>query len=196
MLTYSAFNYESNGETLSRNAQAVYIFILISYILFGIDHYLFSLKFLYLNHSNTVWFTILTSAFCHASFAHLTGNMFFIYFFGLLIETELGIKRFVLIYLSSAILVNLTSLLFMPTGTLSVGASGIVFAFFSISIMMKIAWDWKAWIEVLVLVPFVFSYLFTEINSLGKNDNIGHFAHLSGFVFGFVLFKIISRLRP
>jgi membrane associated rhomboid family serine protease len=121
--------------------------------------------------------------------------MFFIYFFGLLVETELGIKRFVLLYLLSAILVNLTSLLFMPVGTLSVGASGVVFAFFSISIMMKMTWDWKAWVEILVLVPFVLSYLFTEINSIGNNDNIGHFAHLSGFVYGAILYKSIRKLK-
>ncbi len=117
---------------MGSRAKSVYVFILISYLIYLIDHYLVSLSSLYLNHANVVWYTVLTSAFCHADFTHLTGNMFFIYFFGLIIEEQVGQKKFILLYILSAILVNIVSLLFMQSNALSVGASGVVFAFFSI----------------------------------------------------------------
>lgn len=180
---------------MSKSHQSVYIFILINYAIYAIDTYVYSLSFLYLNHGNTSWYTVVTSAFCHANFTHLSGNMFFIYFFGRLIEDNLNEQKFLFLYLGSAILVNLLSLLVMPSSTVSLGASGVVFAFFSISIMMKLVWDWKAWVEIAVLLPFVLSHLFNELNSLGANDSVGHFAHLSGMAFGVLLYLGLKRIR-
>ena len=36
---------------------------------------------LYLNHQRPVWFQFVTSTFCHANYAHLSSNAFFLYVF-------------------------------------------------------------------------------------------------------------------
>jgi membrane associated rhomboid family serine protease len=39
-------------------------------------------KTLYLHHVHPQWWQWVTSIFCHASWAHLSGNIFFLYVFG------------------------------------------------------------------------------------------------------------------
>lgn len=51
--------------------------------IFILDHVLhLPLQWLYLNHANVQAFQLLTNAFCHGSWGHLSGNMFFILTFG------------------------------------------------------------------------------------------------------------------
>lgn len=45
---------------------------------------------LYLNHQYPQWFQFLTCTFCHASWAHLSSNIFFLYIFGKAVEEEEG----------------------------------------------------------------------------------------------------------
>ncbi|MCB0280236.1 MAG: rhomboid family intramembrane serine protease [Calditrichaeota bacterium] len=176
------------------NVIAVYIFIAVNYGIYLLDIFL-PLSFLYLNHQNAYIYQFLTSAFCHGSFAHLTGNMFFIFFFGKLIEEEFGDSVLTLIYISSAIIVNVSSYILTSTTGYSLGASGVVFAFFSFTLVKRVVQksDWRSWIEILVLGPFVLSYLFTEFSMVDVKDNIGHSAHLLGGICGAILFFVLRR---
>jgi membrane associated rhomboid family serine protease len=85
--------------------------------------------------------TLLTSMFVHASFAHLFFNMISLFFLGTIVEKMVGKKRFVIVYLIAGILAGLFfSLLsgFFGTGigekifgnpvSSGVGASGAIFA--------------------------------------------------------------------
>lgn len=48
------------------------------------------MKSLYLNHLHPQWWQWVTSIFCHANWAHLSGNIFFLYVFGKIVEEEEG----------------------------------------------------------------------------------------------------------
>ncbi|KAG9458781.1 hypothetical protein H6P81_003289 [Aristolochia fimbriata] len=48
------------------------------------------MKALYLYHAYPEWFQFITAAFCHASWNHLSINLFFLYIFGKLVEEEEG----------------------------------------------------------------------------------------------------------
>lgn len=50
---------------------------------------------------------------------------------------------------------NLVSWLVLPRNAVSVGASGAVFGLFAISVLVKISWDWRKILEVLILGQFV-----------------------------------------
>lgn len=153
------------------------------------DAYVLDLKAIYLNHADPEWYQYLTGMMCHADFKHLTGNMFFIFFFGRFIEEELKAPMFVSLYLVSGILVNILNVIFMQHNGYSVGASGVVFAFFTISLLLKPRSDWRSWVEIIVLGPFVISHILNELNSLGMpTGDIGHGAHIIGAVLGIALF--------
>lgn len=178
-------------KNIKKQLIATYIIIAINYTVYLIDSFL-PLEIFYLNHDDWFVHQFLTAAFCHANFAHLSGNMFFIYFFGRLVEEELGHAKFTIVYLSTIIVVNILNQWLMTYNGFSLGASGAVFGLFSISILMrlKVKTDWRGWIEIVVLAPFVISYVLAEVSLVGVNDNIGHFAHISGAVVGAVLYYI------
>src|SRR4051812_8341944 len=55
-----------------------------------------------------VYFTILTSMFMHGSWAHLLGNMLYLWIFGDNIENRLGHARYLIFYLLCGILASLS----------------------------------------------------------------------------------------
>lgn len=57
--------------------------------------------------SGTNWWTLLTSMFMHAGFAHLFVNMFSLFFIGRFVEKLIGKRRFFVFYLVSGILAGL-----------------------------------------------------------------------------------------
>ena len=73
--------------------------------------------------------TWLTSAYLHADFGHLFGNMVFLFIYGLIVEGKVGWWRFLLIYNTSAIvaslLINVLSIFVVGSG---LGASCAIFA--------------------------------------------------------------------
>lgn len=72
--------------------------------------------------------TIVTSMFTHASFSHIFGNMFTLYFFGSFLRRLVGQKKFLFIYFIGGLAGNLFHLMLTSPFALAVGASGAVFA--------------------------------------------------------------------
>ena len=70
---------------------------------------------------------VLTSMFVHGGFAHLAGNMLFLWIFGDNVEDRLGHGRFVLFYLSCGVAAALAQVSFYPDSMVPmVGASGAI----------------------------------------------------------------------
>ncbi len=70
---------------------------------------------------------VLTSMFVHGGFAHLAGNMLFLWIFGDNVEDRLGHGRFVLFYLLCGIAAALAQVSFYPDSMIPmVGASGAI----------------------------------------------------------------------
>uniref|UniRef100_A0A803QUD6 Peptidase S54 rhomboid domain-containing protein n=1 Tax=Cannabis sativa TaxID=3483 RepID=A0A803QUD6_CANSA len=113
------------------------------------------MKSLYLYHSFPEWYQFLTATFCHGSWNHLSSNLFFLYIFGKLVEEEEGNFALWLSYILTGVGANLVSWLILPRNAVSIGASGAVFGLFTISVLVKMSWDWRKILEVLILGQFV-----------------------------------------
>ncbi len=164
-----------------------------------------------------------TYMFMHADFTHLFFNMFALWMFGCVVERVWGPKRFLFYYISCGIGAGLLQELsqFMSlylsvpelsigqlfsldevsrqalNGWTTVGASGAIYAIllafgmlfpnerifiFPLPIPIKAKW-------------FVMFYVAIELfSALGTStDNVAHFAHLGGMLFGFLMIKYWQR---
>lgn len=172
------------------------------FVLLGINLALFvlinllglPLRWLYLNHSNPAWFQFISSMFCHANWAHLSGNMFLLYVFGKIVEEEEGALGVVASYLVTGLGANLLSWLLLPSNVVSLGASGAVFGLFAVSVLIKLSWDWRRIIEVLILGQFVVAQVFSEVQNLDVQDGVNRVAHLGGAIAGVALIAGLYQL--
>lgn len=140
----------------------------------------------------------LTYMFMHADFWHLFCNMFTVLMFGPVIEREWGSKKYLIYYivcgLGAAFVQQLTWMGYHAP-TVTVGASGAVFG-----ILLAFAWLFPEQKMFLLFLPipissrvFVGIMAFIELTSgvhPGAGDNIAHFAHLGGMLFGYLLIKL------
>jgi membrane associated rhomboid family serine protease len=140
--------------------------------------------------------TVITYMFLHAGFSHLFFNMLALYFFGPRLEARLGGRRFIGLYLVSGVAGALGSL--VTPYALIVGASGAVFG-----VMLGYAHFWPRdpiylflmvriearWLVVLMTLMALFG-------GLSGQSGIANFAHLGGFVGGFLYLRWIELRSP
>ncbi|KAL5783254.1 hypothetical protein ACOSP7_008283 [Xanthoceras sorbifolium] len=189
-----------------RRVNGIFWIILINLGLFVADHafQVRSIKSLYLYHNWPVWYQFVTATFCHANWKHLSSNLFFLYIFGKLVEEEEGNFGLWLSYIFTGAGANLVSWLVLPRNAVSVGASGAVFGLFAISVLVKMSWDWRKILEVLILGQFVVEKVMEAAQaSAGLSgtfrggysmQSINHIAHLSGALIGVLLVWLLSRV--
>jgi membrane associated rhomboid family serine protease len=146
--------------------------------------------------------------FLHAGWMHLIFNMIGLYFFGPRLEDRLGGSRFLTLYFLSGITGALLHIIGGVSGILlavpfnpwvpMVGASGAVFG-----VLMGFAMYWPReriyiWgvlpVESRVLVA-VLTVVSLYLGWQG-GGNVAHFAHLGGFLGGFLYLKWWERSSP
>ncbi|MGJ3248056.1 MAG: rhomboid family intramembrane serine protease [Elainellaceae cyanobacterium] len=173
----------------------VFILILINLALFIVDH-VFSvpLGFLYLNQADPAWYQFITAMFCHANWAHLSGNLFLLYIFGKIVEEEEGAFGVIASYVITGLAANLLSWILQPAPIVSLGASGAVFGLFAVSVLIKLSWNWRKLLEVLILGQFVISQVWNEVQQVGLQDGVNRIAHLGGALAGVALIFVLMRL--
>jgi membrane associated rhomboid family serine protease len=72
-------------------------------------------------------YTIVTSAFLHANWEHLIGNMISLVVFGLILERRIGARKFLLIYFAAHVIALLFALVIQPGSEATmVGASAAI----------------------------------------------------------------------
>jgi membrane associated rhomboid family serine protease len=141
--------------------------------------------------------TVLTYMFLHGSTGHLLFNMLALFFFGPRVEARLGGKRFLRLYLLSGLCAALFSVLFAPRAAV-VGASGAVYG-----VLLAFAMFWpREPIYIWMVLPIQSRWLIAVMTFLslysgmsGARDGVAHFAHLGGFVGGFLYLRWIDRAR-
>jgi membrane associated rhomboid family serine protease len=158
-----------------------------------------------------------TSMFMHASWAHILGNMLFLWIFGNNIEESLGRVRFLFWYLAAGLAATATQTIvtvaFGSPGDASIpniGASGAVagvlgayfvilprarvltLIFFGIILFREIPATWflGVWI-VLQIWSGGFALL-----QPGSGGGTAFFAHIGGFVFGMATIHALAVRRP
>ncbi|KAG8084804.1 hypothetical protein GUJ93_ZPchr0010g9625 [Zizania palustris] len=182
-----------------RRSNGIFWMLLLNVGVYVADH-LFQIKLikeLYLYHSFPSWFQFVTSTFCHANWNHLSSNLFFVYIFGKLVEEEEGSFALWMSYILTGAGANLISWLVLPISSVSLGASGAVFGLFTISVLVKMSWDWRKILEVLILGQFVIDKVMEAARATtitGHSLQVNNIAHLSGALIGTVLVFLINPI--
>ena len=173
----------------------VFGLVLVNMLFYVADHVLGLrvMQQLYLPLDGPAWYQYVTSMFCHGGWMHLSGNLFFLYLFGKLIEEQEGTLGLLLSYLVCGLGANLLSVLFL-SGGVALGASGAVFGLFVVSVLIKLKWNVRSLMEALILGQFVVAQIINETKSLGEKDGVGHLAHVGGALTGVVLVYGVTKL--
>lgn len=189
-----------------KRVNGIFWIILLNIAVFVADHFfqVNGIKALYLFHNWPAWYQFVTATFCHANWKHLSSNLFFLYIFGKLVEEEEGNFALWLSYILTGVGANLVSWLVLPRNTVSVGASGAVFGLFTISVLVKMSWDWRKILEVLILGQFVIEKVMeaaqasTSLSGTFRGgyalQSVNHIAHLSGALVGVLLVWLLSKV--
>ncbi|WP_454829880.1 rhomboid family intramembrane serine protease [Pseudoxanthomonas wuyuanensis] len=143
---------------------------------------------------------LLTSGFMHGNFGHLLFNMLALWMFGSPLEATWGEKRFLTFYMVCLLGANLCQLLvtsWIASGGgmvySSLGASGGVFGLLlgygmlfpnQRMIIFPIPMEIRA--RTLVIIYGAMALLF---GVTGWQPGVGHFAHLGGMLFGWLLIR-------
>ena len=138
--------------------------------------------------------TIVTYMFLHAGFGHIFFNMLSLFFFGPRLELVLGGRRFLILYFFSGIMGAGLSFFFTPHAAI-LGASGAVYG-----VMLGFAYYWpKELLYVWGMFPVQARWLVAAMTALSLfggfgigSAGIAHFAHLGGFVGGFLYLRWID----
>ncbi len=146
-----------------------------------------------------------SSMFLHGGFMHLAGNMLYLWIFGNNIEDYLGRVKFIIFYLVSGLAASLLFVVFSPDSQIPlVGASGaiagvmgayivlfphariltLLFLFYFIRIIR---------VPAMVALGFWFVYQLLMAALAGGGGGVAWLAHVGGFAFGFLWFKLFAR---
>ncbi|MBN1895183.1 rhomboid family intramembrane serine protease [bacterium] len=153
-------------------------------------------------------FTLLTSMFLHGGFAHLIGNMLYLWIFGDNVEALTGHGRFLVFYLCCGLAAAFSQILIHPQSNVPmIGASGaisgvlgayfirfpgarvhiLIWIFFFIRVLRVPA--------VLVLGFWFFMQISSGLGTLGAGPGggVAWFAHIGGFVAGVLLVFVFEK---
>ncbi len=150
--------------------------------------------------------TIFTSMFLHAGIDHIFGNMWYLWIFGDNVEDKLGKLKFLFLYLLSGIIASLTQYITDPLSTIpSIGASGAVSGILGFYLVAfpnsRITTSSGYWVNEMpawFVVGFWFVIqLFFGVATLAGygGSNVAFFAHIGGFVFGYLAAKLTKKSR-
>ena len=134
-----------------------------------------------------------TSGFLHVDQAHLFFNMFALYIFADEVINEIGVLKFLIIYVGSLLAGSTLALSFHKREPYysAVGASGAVMGVVYAAIMlvpdMRLSFIFFPIVSFPGYVFGVGYFLYSLYGMRTKLGNIGHSAHLGGAVGGFVL---------
>ena len=157
----------------------------------------------------SVYITLLTSMFMHGGWAHILGNMLYLWIFGDNLEDRLGHGRYLLFYLLVGLLASLahvfTSVLLDDNLQIpSLGASGaiagvlggylLLFPRNRVTVIL---------VRVVTQVRAIFAvglwFLLQLVGGLGVlgggNDGVAYAAHIGGFIAGLALIKLFDAGR-
>ena len=127
--------------------------------------------------------TLLTTMFLHGSLFHIFFNMYILLMFGSLLESKIGWKRFLALYLISGIIVSYVASFIYPA---ALGASGAIMAVIGTTIVLlpnlKILFFFV--LPMSLWVAGVILFLIDFIGTFFPFSNIAHLAHIVGLFCG------------
>jgi membrane associated rhomboid family serine protease len=154
--------------------------------------------------------SLITTAFLHGSFLHLLANMWTLYLFGDNVEDRMGPGRFIVFYLTCAVVASVTHIVTNPGAVVpAIGASGAISGVTGAYLVMYPR------ARILVLIPIIFLPFFFELSSLlyigfwflmqllsgtavlfsgtSAVGGVAFWAHIGGFIAGVVLYRFFLK---
>lgn len=198
-----------NEKTIKSNKKYENIFkpkpIVITYILIGICIFMYLLTLTIGGSSDNAYvllklgavysplikagqiYRLITGTFLHAGILHLVCNMYSLYIIGSQMENFIGKKKFIFVYLISAISGSLMSSVF--SSSVSVGASGAIFGL--LGAMLYFGYTYRTYLSSVMtrqIIPIIILNLFLGFSLSG----IDNFAHIGGLVGGYLAMMAIG----
>jgi membrane associated rhomboid family serine protease len=164
-------------------------------------------------------YQLLTQAFLHAGIMHLAGNLVFMLVFGIRVNELIGNLKTAVVYPILAVLSALIFLFAARNDPLipSLGASGAImglagmyFVFFPVQKVHMVFWmrlgfifRWRLYYKMFRMSGFWLLVLWVGLNDLlptllhgsQTGDGVAHWAHLGGFISGFVIAIVLLVTR-
>lgn len=176
------------------------LIIVLCILAFPLSH--FTLLLSYSQNAFTLqgrWWTLFTTIFVHGNWAHLGGNMFFLYFFGRALERMVGSALYTFIYIVGGVLSLYVSSRFYPAHEYVVGASGAISTVIA-TLMLFNPWRLSFFLTFIPMPLGVagFTYLLLNLAStLHKNQgavaqHVAYEVHIAGFLIGLVMGMLFS----
>jgi len=152
-------------------------------------------EFFLLNQSSylEIW-RFVSAIFLHGSLGHLLSNMVALALFGSILESLVGSKRFLAIFIITGVIANLVSVNLYRS---SLGASGAIFGVLGVLIVLRpLMLVWAGGIPMPMFLAGIFWALIDLMNVFNPQSNIANFAHLSGMFIGLVIgFVFRSKMK-
>ena len=154
--------------------------------------------------------TVFTSMFVHGGFAHLIGNMLFLWIFGDNVEDRLGHGRYLTFYFLCGFLAALSQLFLDPDSTVPmVGASGAIAGVMGAYLVLYphsrvlMLFPFPVFLFELPAIAFLGMWFFVQfLNGIGQlpvfqqdqiSGGVAFWAHVMGFITGLVLVVFMKR---
>ena len=159
----------------------------------------------------SVYLTLFTSMFMHGGFAHIGGNMLFLWIFGDNIEDRLGHLKYLIFYLLCGVIAGLShvfatgvfasseSSLLVPSLGASGAISGVLGGYILLHpkrrvtvILFRFLTDVPAYVAIGIWFAF---QLISGLGMLGggsQQGGVAYAAHIGGFIAGLVLIKFFD----
>jgi len=165
-------------------------------------------------HLITPWATAITAMFLHAGLIHIVGNMLFLFVFGDNVEDRFGHLGFLIFYLFCGIAADLAQTLINPSADIAnLGASGAIAGVLGSYLLLFPRARIRTFVflgiigflttisAIVVIVIWFLLQLFdgyASLNMAGANNQggIGYFAHIGGFLAGFIITLLLKPLLP
>jgi rhomboid family protein len=153
------------------------------------------------------WSTLFTSMFLHGGWAHLGGNMLFLWIFGDNIEKAIGNMRFLVFYLVCGLAAGIAHIAFNSTsGMPTVGASGAISGILGGYLVMfpnnRVRVLTRGGVVAVPAMVMLGMWILMQfINGMGAIANtpetggVAYVAHIGGFAAGFLLVKLFAAGR-
>lgn len=159
----------------------------------------------------SVILSLFSSMFLHGGWAHIIGNMLYLWTFGPNIEDRLGKLAYITFYLFCGLCAAGLQMLFDSTSPMPmVGASGAIagvlgayivsYPLARVLTLLPIFFFWQ-FVEVPALIFLGFWFVLQFFGGIGsvsriQGGGVAYWAHVGGFAAGLAIMWVAKRLRP
>lgn len=152
-----------------------------------------------------IYLTLLTAMFMHGGFAHIAGNMLFLWIFGDNVEHRFGHLKFLLFYLGSGLVASFAQIAISPDSVIpTLGASGAIsgvlgayLVLFPHNRVIAIIFIYVVSVPAyLVIVMWAFTQFINgagQIAQTAETGGVAYAAHIGGFVTGVAMALFCRR---